>query len=215
LARATTLFVATDDDLVRLFLAVRHSLDEPITSVKKNRTIHQVVATSNWDPGEEDEEAVISSRRPDALKQPVSVESLYADGGGEVVDPVVAPTTRPAMALEETAPLRLRALPHAVVVGITGLELEALAFVLLGEKKPPARIVEALSADGFVEALPSDALEPLSLLTEEGVLRLGEKWNAALQLTRRRADETVLVALRALAKEAIARKGHVLTHMPL
>ena len=213
MARATTLFVATDEDLVRLFAAVRHSLEQPITTVKKNPIMHQVQATSSWDPGEDDEEAVISSRSPSPA--PPSIASIYADGGGEPIEPVLRPESRPAMALEETAPLRLRALPHAAVVGITGLELEALSVVLLGDKKPPARIVEPLENDGFVEALPAEALAPLAALTDEQVKELAARWNAALHLTRRRADESSLVALRALAREAIARNGHVFTHMPV
>jgi hypothetical protein len=213
MARATTLFVATDEDLVRLFVAVRHALEQPITTVKRNPVMHQLLATSSWDPGETDEAAVISSRNP--TPAPESTASIYAHGGGEPVEPVVRPSSRPAIALEETAPLRLRALPHAAVVGITGLELEALGFVLLGEKKPPARIVELLDADGFVDALPTDALAPLAALSDEGVAELTEKWNSALRITRRKADASSLLALRELAKAAIASGGHVFTHMPL
>ena len=208
MARATTLFVATDEDLVRLFAAVRHSLEQPITTVKKNLVMHQLQATSSWDPGKDDEKAVISARA-------AAVASIYADGGGDPIEPVIRPDTRAAIALEETAPLRLRALPHAAVIGITGLELEALTVVLLGEKRPPARIVEPLDDDGFVEALPTAALAPLAGLGDEELRELAAKWNAALRLTRRRADESSLFALRALAKEAIARSGHVFTHMPV
>ncbi|MBX3202545.1 MAG: hypothetical protein KF894_30745 [Labilithrix sp.] len=212
MARATTLFVATDEDLVRLFVAVRHALEQPITTVKKNPVMHQLHATSSWDPGEDDEEAVISSR---SASLPVAVASIYADGGGEPIVPVVRPDSRPAIALEETAPLRLRALPHAAVVGITGLELEALTVVLLGEKKPPARIVEPLDHDGFVDGLPTEALAPLAALSDEALGELATRWNAALRLTRRKAEASSLVALRALAREALARGGHVFTHMPL
>src|SRR5690349_2368689 len=133
MARATTLFVATDDDLVRLFVAVRHALEQPITTVRKNPVMHQLLAAESWDPGAHDEAAVISART--SKPPPASTASLYADGGGAPIDPVVRPSSRPAIALEETAPLRLRALPHAAVVGITGLELEALTVVLLGEKR--------------------------------------------------------------------------------
>jgi hypothetical protein len=213
MARATTLFVATDADLVRLFAAVRHSLEEPITTVKRNPVMRQLHATSSWDPGEGAAEAVISSRDPSI--RPAPVASIYSGGGGDPIEPVLRPESRPAMALEETAPLRLRALPHAAVVGITGLELEALTVVLLGEKKPPARIVEALDDDGFVEGLPTDALHPLATLQDDGVVELASKWNSALRITRRKADASSLLALRALAKEAIARGGHVFTHMPL
>ncbi|MBX3209230.1 MAG: hypothetical protein KF764_29630 [Labilithrix sp.] len=213
MARATTLFVATDEDLVRLFVAVRHALEQPITTVKKNPVMHQLLATSSWDPGEDDEEAAISSRSPSP--QPGATASIYAGGGGDPIDPVVSPESRPAIALEETAPLRLRALPHAAVVGITGLELEALTVVLLGEKKPPARIVEPLDDDGFVDGLPTEALAPLAELTDDALAELVTKWNAALRITRRKAEPSSLVALRALAREAIARGGHVFTHMPL
>jgi hypothetical protein len=211
MARATTLFVATDEELARLFAAVRHSLEEPITAVKKSPVMHLVHATSSWDPGERDEEAVISSRAPTLP----GAASIYANGGDEPVEPVIRPDSRPAMALEETAPLRLRALPHAAVVGITGLELEALTLVLLGEQKPPARIVEALDEDGFVEGLPTEALAPLASLTDDALMELSSKWNAALRLTRRKAEESSLQALRSLAREAIARGGNVFTHMPL
>jgi hypothetical protein len=209
MARATTLFVATDEDLVRLFMAVRHSLDEPITTVKRNPVMHQLQATSSWDPGEDDEQAVISSRRPEPMA------SIYAAGGADPIEPVVPPEGRPAIALEETAPLRLRALPHVAVAGVTGLELEALAVVLLGEKKPPARIVEPLDDDGFVDGLPTEALAPLAGLSDEGIDELASRWNAALRLMHRQVEPSSLAALRLLAREAIAGGGHVFTHMPL
>jgi hypothetical protein len=213
MARATTLFVATDEDLVRLFVAVRRTLDEPITSVRKNPVIHQVVATANWDPGEDDEGAVISSRAPQVT--PDARSSIYAAADGGSIPPVIAPSSRPSMVLEETAPLRLRALPHAAVIGITGLELEALTVVLLGETKAPARIVETLEDDGIVDGLPAEALAPLAALTDEGIAELTERWNAALRITRRHAEPSSLLALRELAKEAIARGGYVFTHMPV
>jgi hypothetical protein len=136
MARATTLFVATDDDLVRLFVAVRHALDQPITSVRMNPVMHQLLAGESWDPGAHDEASVIAKRRSTPPTAADCRASIYADGGGDPIEPVLRPSSRPAIALEETAPLRLRALPHAAVVGITGLELEALTVVLLGEKKP-------------------------------------------------------------------------------
>jgi hypothetical protein len=212
MARATTLFVATDDDLVRLFVAVRHALDEPITSVRRNPVMHTMLATASWDPGESDEKAVISSRSP--LPVPAT-PSIYTSGLETPIAPVIPPNSRPALALEETAPLRLRALPHAAVVGITGLELEALAVVLLGEKKAPARIVDALDNDGFVDGLPTEALAPLSELTDDALAVLADKWNASLRLMRRRADATALLALRELAKEARVRGGNIFTHMPV
>lgn len=212
MAYATTLFVATDEDLVRLFVAVRRALEQPITTVKMNPVMHQLQATSSWDPGQADEQAVISSRSPAPL---VEIASIYAAGGEEPIAPIVLPDSRTAIALEETAPPRLRALPHAAVVGITGLELEALTVALLGEKKPPARIVEPLDHDGFVDGLPTEALAPLATLTDEALEELATKWNAALRLMRRKADAASLVALRALAREALARGGHVFTHMPL
>jgi hypothetical protein len=211
MARATTLFVATDEELARLFAAVRFSLEEPITAVKKNPVMHLVQATSSWDPGEDDEEAVISSRAPSL---PAGA-SIYAAEGVEPIEPVIRPDSRPAMALEETAPLRLRALPHAAVVGITGMELEALTLVLLGQEKPPARIVDALDEDGFVEGLPTEALAPLASLTDDALVALAAKWNATLRLTRRKADASSLQALRELAREALARGGNVFTHMPI
>lgn len=213
MARATTLFVATDGDLVRLFVAVRRALDEPITAVKRNPLMRAMVGTSSWDPGEDDEEAAISTRNP--TPPPASLASLYADGGGEPIAPVIPVEGVAAEALEETAPRRLRALPHAAVVGITGLELEALTVVLLGGKRPPARIVDLLDSDGFVEALPEEVLGPLASLTDEGIAPLEEKWNASLKLTRRKVDATVVLALRVLAREALACGGNVFTHMPL
>jgi hypothetical protein len=212
MARATTLFVATDADLVRLCLAVRHSLEQPITSVRKNPVMRQVLAGASWDPGEGDDSVVIARRSSSA--PPPSIASLYADGGGPCVAPVVAASSRAEEALEETAPLRLRALPHAAVVGVTGLELEALGFVLLGETKPPPRIVELLPADGYVDGLPTEALGPLAGLDDDGMGPLLERWNSALRPTGRRAEASALAALRALAREALARGGHVLTHMP-
>lgn len=209
MARATTLFVATDADLVRLFVAVRHALDQPITTVKRNPVMHQIVATPSWDPGEGDAQAVIASR---SSKPPASTSSIYADGGDLPVPPVV-PAASPA--LEETAPLRLRALPHAAVVGVTGLELEALGLVLLGESKPPARIVAALYEDGFVDGLSVEALAPLAAMGDEELSALYEKWSGALRLTGRRADPSALDALRALANIAIERGGFVFTHMPI
>ena len=213
MGRATTLFVATDEDLVRLFVAVRHTLEQPITTVRRNPVMHQIVATTSWDPGESDAKSVISSKSSNP--PPASTGSLYADGSGEPVAPVLRPSSRPLTALEETAPLRLRALPHAAVIGVTGLELEALALVILGETKPPARIVETLHADGFVDGLPTEALAPLAALGPESFAELFAKWSSALRVMGRRTDDSALVALQALAKEAIARGGHVFTHMPL
>jgi len=204
MARATTLFVATDDDLVELGLGVRRALEEPITSVKKSPVIHQVLATASWDPG--DVPALVIAARDEP-----EIPSLYGLGGGAPIPPIVPPASE---ALEEIAPLRLRALPHAAVVGVTGLELEALAYVLLGATKPPARIVDLLPADGFVDALPTEALAPLAALGDEDVGAIHERWNMGLRATGRRAEPSALMALRALAREAIARGGHVFTHMP-
>ncbi|MBX3231685.1 MAG: hypothetical protein KIT84_23340 [Labilithrix sp.] len=209
MARTTTLFVATDEQLVRLFAAVRHSLDQPITTVKKNPILRQVHGTESWDPGADDEEAAISTRSGAA-----AIPSIYAAGGAEPIEPIMIPESKVDRVLEETAPLRLRALPHAAVLGITALELETLSVVLLGDKKPPARIVETESDDGFVDGLPSEALMPLALLDAAKLDDVTERWNALLKLTHRKADRASLLVLRELAREAIACGGHVFTHMP-
>jgi hypothetical protein len=207
MGRATTLFVATDDQLAKLFAGVRHSLAEPITTLKQNPLMRRVLADKSWDPGTEDEEAVISTRE--------GAPSIYAAGGGfEPVEPIVTPESRNERVLEETAPLRLRALPHAAVLGITGLELETLAVVLTGDKRPPPRIVDTEAHDGFVDGLPTEALMPLALLDNEQLDEVTERWNSALSLTRRKVERASLVILRELAREAIACGGHLFTHMP-
>lgn len=202
MSRATTLFVATDEQLARLFVGVRHSLPIPITSVQRNPVMHQVLATTSWDPG------------PPSSRSPNSMPSIYAPGGEEPVEPIIIPESRADIVLEETAPLRLRALPHAAVLGVTGLELETLTFVLLGEKHPPARIVDTEENDGFVDSLPTEALMPLAMLDKEQSENVTERWNIALRMTRRKADRASLLILRELAREAIAVGGHLLTHMP-
>lgn len=207
MSRATTLFVATDEQLVRLFGGVRHSLAEPITSLKRNPLMRRVLADASWDPGEGDEEAVISTRSG-------AVPSIYAAGGDDPIEPIFTPDTRTDRVLEETAPLRLRALPHAAVLGITGLELETLAVVLTGDKRPPPRIVDTGTNDGFVDGLPTEALMPLALLDHAQIDDVAARWNNALRLTNRKVERSSLVILRELAREAIACGGHLFTHMP-
>lgn len=209
MSRATTLFVATDEQLVRLFGGVRHSRSEPITTLKHNPLMRRVLADASWDPGEEDEEAVISTRRGAA-----AIPSIYAAGGDEPIEPIVTPESRGDRVLEETAPLRLRALPHAAVLGVTGLELETLAVVLTGDKRPPPRIVDTEAHDGFVDGLPTEALMPLALLDNDQLDDVTARWNAALRLTRRKVERSSLVIVRELAREAIACGGHLFTHMP-
>jgi hypothetical protein len=209
MSRATTLFVATDDQLVRLFGGVRHALSEPITSLKQNPLMRRVLADASWDPGEHDEHAVISTRDGAG-----DVPSIYAAGGDEPIEPIVAPESRNERVLEETAPLRLRALPHAAVLGISGLELEMLTVVLTGDKRPPPRIVDTDAQDGFVDGLPTEALMPLALLANEQLDDVLTRWNAALSITRRKVERSTLLVLRELAREAIACGGHLFTHMP-
>jgi hypothetical protein len=209
MSRATTVFVATDDQLVRLFGGVRHSLSEPITSLKRNPLMRRVLADASWDPGEDDEEAVISTRAGAA-----AIPSIYAAGGDAPIEPIFTPESRTDRVLEETAPLRLRALPHAAVLGITGLELETLTVVLTGDKRPPPRIVDTDTHDGFVDGLPTEALMPLALLDNTQIDAVTERWNAALRLTHRKVDRASLLILRELAREAIACGGHLFTHMP-
>lgn len=209
MSRTTTLFVATDDQLVRLFGGVRHALSEPITSLKRNPLMRRVLADASWDPGEDDEEAVISTRAGAA-----AIPSIYAAGGDEPVEPIVTPDTQSDRVLEETAPLRLRALPHAAVVGITGIELETLTFVLTGEKRPPPRIVDTTQHDGFVDGLSTEALMPLAMLDADALDAVTTRWNSALRLTNRKVDRSSLVVMRELAREAIACGGHLFTHMP-
>lgn len=55
MALATTLFVATDEDLARLFVAVRMPLDAPITKVGRNLHTGQIMGSRSWDPGTTDE----------------------------------------------------------------------------------------------------------------------------------------------------------------
>ena len=124
MSRATTLFVATDEQLARLFAGVRHSLPIAITSVQRNPVMHQVLATTSWDPGPDPGPPSTRTK---------GVPSIYAAGGEQPIEPIIIPESRASQVLEETAPLRLRSLPHAAVMGVTGLELEALTFVLLGK----------------------------------------------------------------------------------
>lgn len=208
MSRATTLFVATDDQLIRLFGGVRHALSEPITSLKRNPLMRTTLADKSWDPGEQNEEAVISTRKATS-----DIPSIYAAGGEAPIEPIFTLESRNDRVLEETAPLRLRALPHAAVANITGLELETLAVVLTGASRPPPRIVDTDSHDGFVDGLPTEALMPLALLGNEQLDDVTERWNAALLLTRRKVDRETLVVLRELAREAIACGGHLFTHM--
>jgi hypothetical protein len=207
MSRATTLFVATDDQLVRLFGGVRHALSEPITSLKQNPLMRRVLADASWDPGEHNEDAIISTRDAE-------VPSIYSAGGEEPIEPIFAPESRNDRVLEETAPVRLRALPHAAVLGIWGLELELLTVVLTGDRRPPPRSVDTDAHDGFVDGLPTEALMPLALLANEQLDDVLTRWNSALSLTRHKVERSTLVVLRELAREAIACGGHLFTHMP-
>lgn len=207
MALATTLFVATDEDLARLFVAVRMPLDAPITKVGRNPHTGQIMGSRSWDPGTTDETPVVNLR--------AEITSLHTDDGSVVVKPVVRSTSDSARALEELVPRRLRSLPHAVVPGMTGIELEALAIVLLGDQRPPARIVETLDDDGFVDGLPTEALEGLCELNDVTLDQTVMLWNAELATTGRRCDAAALSALRTLAREATACKGNVFTHMPV
>jgi hypothetical protein len=209
MARATTLFVATDDQLKALFAGVRYALEEPITTLKKNPLLRKMMSGASWDPGVHDEDAAISTRESSP-----PIPSIYASGGADPIEPIMIPETRTDQTLEETAPLRLRALPHAAVQGVTGLEIETLAYVLLGDKRPPPRIIDTEANDGFVDGLPTEALMPLALLDSTKLDEVAERWNAALRLTKRKGERATLLILRELAREAIACGGHLFTHMP-
>src|SRR6185503_5668159 len=102
MSRATTLFVATDDQLVELFGGVRHALAEPITSIKRSPVLGAMSAGKSWDPGENNEEAVISTRKPTS-----DIPSIYAAGGEAPIEPIVTLESKDDRVLEETAPLRL------------------------------------------------------------------------------------------------------------
>ncbi len=208
----TTLFVADDAACAALFVAVRRPLAQPITKVGFNPLTRQMLGGASWDPGEkkaDDEEVPSSVRNP-----PEAVASLSEPTSEPVVDPVVAPSDDADRAREQGAPVRLRVRPHAVVRSVTGFELEALTEVLLGRAAPPARIIEPHDADGFVEALASEAVEPLATLDEEDLQTVLDRWNTRLATSRRKVEMRALVALRALAREAVHHRAHVLVHMP-
>ncbi|MCA9589199.1 MAG: hypothetical protein KC657_28005 [Myxococcales bacterium] len=196
----TTLFVATDEDLGRLFPSFRQPLAEPITRVGRNPLSGQIIGAKTWDPGAE---------RPSPVPAPPSVR--HRDGAA------VRPPSIPAMdavgeKLEESAPHRLRALPHVATAWVTGIELGALAKVLAAESAP-ARIVEPRDDDGFIDSLSSGARAPLAALADDDIPGAAERWARELGRTPDDAHVWAIWALRALAREAIATGGNVFVHI--
>lgn len=210
----TTLFVADDDVCASLFVAVRRPLAQPITRVGFNPLTRQMLGGASWDAGEGAPASSDEAPPPSVRNEPAAVRSVYDASDAKPVAPVTPMLDDEDRAREASAPARLRALPHAVVRAVTGFELEALAHVLLGHAAPPARIVEPLDSDGFVEALATDAVEPLAMLDDEDLSGTLERWNARLAPSRRKVDVRALLAVRAVAREAIAHRGHVLVHIP-
>jgi hypothetical protein len=197
LATRTTLFVATDDDLRRLFPGWRYPSKGPLSRDALNPFTRTPMMVTSWDP-----------RPPD---MPISARpSLYEPGERDTIPPVFLPETDHEHRLEEDAPIQLRALPHAVVMGIAVDELEALADVL-GVTPRPARFADCAEAEGVIGALPELALMPLARLAAHEVLPLAQSWGYELH-----EDEEILAAalerLRRLAREALARGGNLFTH---
>jgi hypothetical protein len=178
----------------------------------RNPFTGQVLAGAAWDAGSASTSQAPPPSSDDRPTPRTNGVSIWIDDGAKTVDPALPPASEALQRLEELAPRRLRALPHVVTAGITGIELEALSFVLLKESKPPARVVETLDGDGFVGALPASAVLPLGALDDAELEAVLHEWSARV---RGLADGAfALRGLRELARVAAARDGHVLTHMP-
>lgn len=198
----TTLFVATDEDLGRLFPSFRQPLAEPITRIGRNPLSGQLIAARTWDPGAE---------RPSPVPSPPSVR---AHAGSTPRAPELPADEGDARALEERSPYRLRALPHVATRWVTGIELGALAKLVASDAShAPARIVEPLEEDGFVDSLPAPACAPLAKLGDDEIAGLADRWARSLRQERGDAHEWALWALRALAREAVSSGGNVFVHV--
>lgn len=209
----TTLFVADDATCAELFLAVRRPLAQPITRVGFNPLTRQVLGGASWDPG--DGEAAFADEVPPSVRNdPASVPSLFAETPASARAPLLPLVSEEDRAHEAAVAPRLRALPHVAGGSVGGFELEELAAVLLGAAAPPARIVEAHASDGFVASLSTSATTALARLEDDALGGVLARWNARLAASRRKVDVRTLMALRLLAREAVANGGHVFVHTP-
>jgi hypothetical protein len=163
---ATTIFAATDDDLVRRFCFTR--TEAPTMRAPTAQLI--------------------------ALDEPI-------------IDPVLEPLSSICRRLEQRAPRKLRTLPHIVMTpGMTRVELGALACVLVGAAPEPFDVLET------VDALAVNAVGPLAAIPDARIEDVTRKWSASLRPHGRRVDTWSLVAMRALARVAVARSANVFSH---
>ena len=202
----STLFVATDADLDKFFPGWRAPLPRPVRAETRNPFTGEPLVYEQWDPGFQGK----APRRP----------SLLERHGRKVLEPLVAPEGEDEdyqVWLEDGAPELLRTFPHVAAKGVTGVELSAVAEVLVGRTVPPARFVDCPDGEGSAAALAAEAVPLLAGLGDKQLRPTAKKWRTALgdEFAPAVADlEDYLRTFRALAAEAAARGGHVFTHVP-
>jgi hypothetical protein len=195
----TTLFVATDAELTDFFPGWRVPRKKPVLEERTNPFTGELVRCVTWDPG----------RKPDSA----SGSSLFSRHRRKTIPPVLPPEDDYQRGLEENAPALLRTFPHVAMKGITGFELLMLAQSLLNEELPPARFVDCREDEGMVEALPAAAAQPLASLADDRLAEVVSGWGAGLYDGGEGGGLLwALLRIRALAKEAVRRKGQVYSH---
>jgi hypothetical protein len=195
----TTLFVATDAELTVLFPGWRAPRKKPVVAERTNPFTGEPVRCLTWDPG----------RKPESGSGP----SLFVRHRQKAVPPVLAPEDDYQSWLEASAPALLRTLPHSAMKGVTGFDLLMLAQSLLNQELPPARFVDCRQDEGMVETLPAAAVQPLANLAEDRLAEVAAGWGAKLDVGAGAGELLwALLRIRALAKDAVLRKGQVYSH---
>ena len=217
----STLFVATDEDLSRLFWRWRRPLPTRVQRTVKHPISGAPMIVRTWDPGPSQSDFVTDPPPSSIFEKDMSV-----------LPPVITPDDDDQQSLESDAPQRLRALKHAAMISFRCNDLDALALILTGRdlkrfargdfddrELPPARIVEIPQEDGLISALPEVALEPLSALRDDEFVSVACKLDEILvevngieEYADLDAAGWVLRRLRALAQSARASSGNLFLH---
>jgi hypothetical protein len=116
------------------------------------------------------------------------------------------------ISLEKNCPPLLRTLPHIAMKSISHSELQSLGAALVGDAVPPARFVDCREDEGCIGAIQAQAIPLLANASDQELGDYAAKWQARLQ-TNDKADWLwVLLRIRALARDAIAREANLFSH---
>jgi hypothetical protein len=198
----TTLFVATDQELDRFWPGWRLPAAAPVRAFGDDEWLDWTgqpwpnISGEVWDPGPPSER---------------SKRASVHDAAGRAVVPPLLPVSGFQAQLEENAPALLRTFPHVAARNVTPVELEGVAIALLGEFRPPARMVDCGDQGGVFGSLPADAVAALARITDADAPEVIRRIDETLMEPPRGEDaEAFLDRMRRLAKIAVERRGHVM-----